>query len=276
MPCRNPYAGDRALEESLTTGGHRAAANCLRLYKGEEDVRRLGPFRKPIVGDAGEQVKGRDSFKNLDGAKIMTIDPAQVDAGSIYKLMTGIIVPRPIAFVSTLSAEGVRNLAPFSFFTAISANPPVICFSPMVRASDGQRKDTLRNIEATGEFVVNIVSEDFGAQMNACSGEYPPEIDEFEVSGLTPLSSEVVKPPRVAESLIHMECRLLQVVDVSAEPLGGSIVLGRVERFHVQDQVLDGYKIDPDKVRAIGRMGGPSYVRVTDRFEMARPEIKRG
>jgi flavin reductase (DIM6/NTAB) family NADH-FMN oxidoreductase RutF len=206
----------------------------------------------------------------------VTIDPAQTDAGSVYKLMTGIIVPRPIAFVSTLSPEGVRNLAPFSFFTGISANPPVICFSPMVRASDGQHKDTLRNIEATGEFVVNVVSEDFGPQMNACSGEYPPEIDEFEVSGLTPVPSEVVKPPRVAESLVHMECRLLQVVHVSPEPLGGSIVLGRVERFHVQDQILDGYKIDPDKLRAIGRMGGPSYVRVTDRFDMARPEIKRG
>ena len=108
----------------------------------------------------------------------------------IYRLMVGTIVPRPIAFVSTVSPDGVLNLAPFSFFTAISANPPVICFSPMVRGSDGGRKDTLCNVEATREFVVNIVSEDFAERMNACAAEFPPEVDEFEVSGLTPLASE--------------------------------------------------------------------------------------
>ena len=206
----------------------------------------------------------------------MIIDPGQADYRDVYKLMTGVIVPRPIAFVSTVSAEGIRNLAPFSFFTGISANPPVICFSPMVRASDGQHKDTLRNIEATGEFVVNVVSEEFGDRMNACSGEYPPEVDEFEVSGLTAIPSDLVKPPRVAESKVNMECRLAQIVHVSAKPLGGSIVLGEVLRFHIRDELLDGYKIDPDGLRAIGRMGGPSYVRVTDRFDISRPEVKRG
>jgi flavin reductase (DIM6/NTAB) family NADH-FMN oxidoreductase RutF len=204
------------------------------------------------------------------------VDPAQADSRDTYKLMTGVIVPRPIAFVSTLSPEGVRNLAPFSFFTGISANPPVICFSPMVRGSDGQRKDTLRNIEATREFVVNVVSEEFAAQMNACSGEYPPEVDEFDISGLTAIPSDLVRPPRVAESRVHMECRLVQIVHVSEKPLGGSIVLGEVLRFHVADELFDRYRIDPDKLRAIGRIGGPSYVRVTDRFDMARPEVKRG
>src|SRR5205823_10964099 len=105
--------------------------------------------------------------------------------------MVGAIVPRPIAFVSTLSADGVLNLAPFSFFTAISANPPVICFSPMIRSSDGQRKDTLRNIEATKEFVVNIVSEEFAKQMNACSAEFPYGVSEFEKTGLTPVPSDI-------------------------------------------------------------------------------------
>src|SRR6476660_7939863 len=109
--------------------------------------------------------------------------------------MVGIIVPRPIAFVSTISADGVLNLAPFSFFTGISANPPVICFSPMIRSSDGQKKDTLRNIEETGEFVVNVVSEDFAQKMNLCAPEYPPEVDEFEASGLTAMPSDLVKPP---------------------------------------------------------------------------------
>jgi flavin reductase (DIM6/NTAB) family NADH-FMN oxidoreductase RutF len=112
--------------------------------------------------------------------------------------------------------------------------------------------------------------------MNACSGEYPPEVDEFEISGLTAIPSDLVKPPRVAESRVNMECRLVQVVHVSPKPLGGSIVLGEVLRFHIEDELFDGYKIDPDRLRAIGRMGGPAYVRVTDRFDMARPEIRRG
>jgi flavin reductase (DIM6/NTAB) family NADH-FMN oxidoreductase RutF len=202
----------------------------------------------------------------------LTIDPATADPRNIYKLMVGAIIPRPIAFVSTLSADGVRNLAPFSFFTGISANPPVVCFSPMVRGSDGMKKDTLRNIEATGEFVINVVSEEFAEQMNLCSGEYPPEVDEFNVSGLTAIPSEVVKPPRVKESHIHMECRLLQIVHVSPKPLGGSIVLGEVLRFHVDDAIVNNYAIDPDELHAIGRMGGPTYTRTTDRFNMERPK----
>src|SRR5580704_10072641 len=121
----------------------------------------------------------------------MTIDPAVESPQNIYKLMTGAIVPRPIAFVSSLSADGVPNLAPFSFFTAISANPPVICFSPMIRSSDGNRKDTLNNIEATREFALNIVSEDFVSKMNLCAPEYPPDVNEFEMSGLTPIPSDL-------------------------------------------------------------------------------------
>jgi flavin reductase (DIM6/NTAB) family NADH-FMN oxidoreductase RutF len=201
----------------------------------------------------------------------MIIDPNEDNFSNIYKLMVGAIVPRPIAFVSTLSADGVRNLAPFSFFTGISANPPVICFSPMIRGSDGKRKDTLNNIEATREFVVNIVSEDFAQQMNVCSAEFGPNVDEFVESRLTPVPSDFVKPQRVAESRVSMECKLLQIVHVSPKPLGGSIVLGEVLRFHVRDELFDNFKIDPDKLHAIGRMGGPVYARTTDRFCMERP-----
>lgn len=200
----------------------------------------------------------------------MIINPAEHDYSNIYKLMVGVIVPRPIAFVSTVSDSGIPNLAPFSFFTGISANPPVICFCPMIRGSDGTRKDTIRNIEAVREFVVNIVSEEFAAQMNICSAEFPPEVNEFEMSGLTPIPSDLVKPPRVKESHISMECRLLQIVEVSAKPLGGSIVLGEVLRFHIDDALFDNYKIDPDKLHPIGRMGGPSYTRTTDRFDLQR------
>ena len=202
----------------------------------------------------------------------MIINPAEQDYRNIYKLMVGVIVPRPIAFVSTISPEGVRNLAPFSFFTGISANPPVICFSPMIRGADGGRKDTLRNIEAVKEFVVNVVSEEFAEKMNICSAEFPPEVDEFQASGLTPIPSDLVKPPRVKESHINMECRLLQIVDVSSKPLGGSIVLGEVLRFHIDDALVDNYKIDPDKLHPIGRLGGPTYTRTTDRFDMSRPQ----
>jgi flavin reductase (DIM6/NTAB) family NADH-FMN oxidoreductase RutF len=195
-----------------------------------------------------------------------TFNPREHAYGDIYKLMIGMIVPRPIAFVSTLDEQGVRNLAPFSYFTACSSNPPVVCFCAAVRSGPRPHKDTLRNIRATGEFVVNIVSE-----MNATSAEVAPEVDEFELAGLTPLASDLVKPPRVAESHVHMECRLRQVLVVSDEPGGGNLVLGDVLRFHVAEAVLDGYKIDPAKLKAIGRMGGPTFVRTHDRFDMKRP-----
>ena len=206
----------------------------------------------------------------------VTVDPQSTAVSDIYKLLIGAIVPRPIAFVSSIDTRGAFNLAPFSFFTAISANPPVICFAPMVRASGSTRKDTLRNIEATGEFVVNIVSEDFAARMNVCSAEFPPEVDEFAASGLTPVASELVKPPRVAESRVNMECRLMQIVNVSAKPLGGSLVIGEVLRFHVADEVFQNFRIDPDLLRPIGRMGGPTYARVTDRFDLIRPAAQAG
>lgn len=200
-----------------------------------------------------------------------TLDPAQIAPGDTYKLMIGMIVPRPIAFVSTIDAAGIRNLAPFSYFTACSSNPPVVCFCTSVRTGPRPYKDTLLNVEATGEFVVNIVSEEIATQMNRCSADVPPDVDEFELSGLTAIASDLVKPPRVAESKVQMECRLHQIVRVSDQPGGGILVLGQVLRFHVLESLLDGYKIAPDLLNAIGRMGGPSYTRTRDRFDMQRP-----
>jgi flavin reductase (DIM6/NTAB) family NADH-FMN oxidoreductase RutF len=200
------------------------------------------------------------------------IDPGQFEYGDIYKLMIGMIVPRPIAFVSTIDPAGVRNLAPFSYFTACSSNPPVVCFCASVRSGERPHKDTLNNIEATREFVVNIVSEEFAEQMNKTSADVPADVDEFALSGLTPLASDLVKPSRVAESKVQMECRLHQIVRVSDKPGGGILVLGEVLRFHVLESLMDGNKIDPDKLNAIGRMGGPTYVRTRDRFEMQRPK----
>jgi len=203
----------------------------------------------------------------------MIIDPAASSPIDIYKLLVGAIVPRPIAFVSSLSPEGILNLAPFSFFTAVSANPPVICFSPMIRGNDASRKDTLRNVELTGEFVVNIVSEEFVGKMNICSTEFPPDVDEFAASGLTPIPSDLVAPPLVKESRIQMECRLVQIVHISPKPLGGSLVIGEVVRFHIDPAVWDHGKIDPEKLHAVGRMAGATYARTTDRFELERPKL---
>lgn len=202
----------------------------------------------------------------------MTIDPSTRDPFDVYRLLAGSILPRPIAFVSTMNAAGALNLAPFSFFTVASSNPPILAFCPMVRGGDRPKKDTLVNIEATGEFVVNIVSEDFAAQMNLTAGEYPPDADEFQISGLTPIPSDLVKPPRVKESRVNMECKLYQLVPVSDKFLGGTIVLGEVVRFHVLDSMVnDILEVDADQLNAIGRMGGPVYSRTKDRFEMIRP-----
>ena len=203
----------------------------------------------------------------------MTILPSEHEPRDVYRLMTGIVVPRPIAFVSTVSPDGVRNLAPFSFFTAVSGDPPVLCFCPLNRGAGARRKDTLINIEATKEFVVNIVSENMAPGMNICSADFPPDVDEFEASGLTPVPSDVVTPPRVGESRAAMECRLLQVVHVSPRPLGGSLVLGEILRFHILDELFEDFRIDPEGLRPIARMGGSTYARTTDRFDLPRPEL---
>ena len=200
----------------------------------------------------------------------MTIDPQTIPALAIYRLLTGAVVPRPIAFVSTISTDGVYNLAPFSFFNAACIDPPVVMFCPTFRVPP---KDTLRNVEATKEFVVNIVGEDIAAQMNLCAGEYPAGVDEFQVSGLTPVPSDVVRPPRVLESRINMECKLMQIVEFSRRPLGGAMVIGEVVRFHVDDEVVSNFAIDAEKLRAIGRMGGGAYSRTRDRFELIRPVV---
>jgi flavin reductase (DIM6/NTAB) family NADH-FMN oxidoreductase RutF len=181
------------------------------------------------------------------------------------------VVPRPIAFVSTVNPEGAFNVAPFSFFTVASSNPPALVFTVARRANPDPKKDTLRNILTARDFVVNVVSEEIGQKMNLCAGEYPPEVDEFQVSGLTPIPSDLVKAPRVAESHINMECRLLYTIEMSGLVSGGNLVLGEVVRFHIDDAYVSNFRIDPDKLRAIGRMAGNTYTRTGDRFEMIRP-----
>ncbi len=203
--------------------------------------------------------------------KMLRFDPVEHLPQNIYKLMIGCVVPRPIAFVSSIDEQGIYNLAPFSFFSAVCSKPPTVLFCPGVRATTGKSKDTLRNVLATKEFVVNIVSEEIVAEMNQTSAEVGPEVDEYELSGLTPLASETVKPPRVAESPVQMECRLREVVTISSEAGGGSIVIGEVQRFHVREDLFENYRIDPAKLNAVARMGGPTYCRTQDRFDLERP-----
>jgi flavin reductase (DIM6/NTAB) family NADH-FMN oxidoreductase RutF len=202
----------------------------------------------------------------------LELSPETTPWQSLYKIMLGSIVPRPIGWVSTVDTEGRHNLAPFSFFNAVCANPPTLLFCSGVRSTDGSSKDTLINIRATGEFVVNIVSESLAEAMNLTAGEYPADVDEFELARLTPAPSVVVHPPRVAESLIQFECKLTQIVEVSDQPGGGSVVIGRIVYIHVHDDVLIGTdKIDIAKLQPIGRLAGTSYTRVNDIFDIVRP-----
>jgi len=209
-----------------------------------------------------------------------SINPAECDHRQIYKLMTGIIVPRPVALVSTVDREGLANLAPFSFFAGVGSNPPSVLFCPVIhKAGDARdassremKKDTLHNVEQTGEFVVNVVSERIAHAANATAAEVPPDVDEFVLSGLTPMASEVVRPARVAESPAQMECRLLQVIYTGHEPGAGVIVLGEVVRFHVEESLFDEFRVDPGGLDAVGRMAGNTWVRTRERFEQIRPK----
>jgi flavin reductase (DIM6/NTAB) family NADH-FMN oxidoreductase RutF/uncharacterized damage-inducible protein DinB len=196
----------------------------------------------------------------------MRIDPADLKGPDAYRLMISVIVPRPIAWVSTVSAGGVLNAAPFSYFQALSSRPPMIMIAVGQRRG-GTLKDTRSNIEATGEFVVNVVSEDSAAAMVKCSVDHPPEVSEFDTAGLTPAPSVKVTPPRIAESAVAMECRLDRVLEIGSS----GVCIGEVVLFHVSDDVAneDG-TVDPVRLRPLGRMGGSSYAPLREVLEIAQ------
>lgn len=196
----------------------------------------------------------------------MQIDPAVRSVREVYRLLIGCVVPRPIAWVASLSATGVANLAPFSFFTIASDDPPLLLFCPL-RRPDGTPKDTLRNVQATGEFVIHIVSEPLAAAMNQTAAEYPYGVDEFAQAGVTPVPSLRVRPPRVAEAPVAFECRTHQIVELERS----AVVIGRVLLIHLRDEIeRDGY-IQLAALQPIARLAGNSYARVTETFELARP-----
>nr|WP_285876818.1 flavin reductase family protein [Fictibacillus phosphorivorans] len=173
----------------------------------------------------------------------------------VYKLLVGSVVPRPIAWVSTISTEGVVNLAPFSFFNVASRNPPMLCISigPGVGEREGTEKDTLVNIRNQKQFVINVVPSSLGNAMHKTSENLPSEVDEFKAAGLTTIDSTIVKPKRVKEAPIQMECQLEQIIQLGSDHL----VIGRMVRYHIEDDYyLGNYKVDLEKLQPLGRLAG--------------------
>lgn len=202
----------------------------------------------------------------------MLIDVATASILEVYTTLVAVVTPRPIAWVTSVDPEGRVNLAPFSFFNAFGANPPVVVFSPTLRR-DGSLKDTLRNVQATGEFVLNAAVESLAEQVNLSSKELPYGESEVDLTGLRLQPSLKVTPPRVADSPVHLECKVLQIVPVGQGPIAANLVLGEVLVFHVDDGLLDAAgRIDPRKLRTIARLGRDFYCRTSDLFEMKRPQ----
>ena len=204
---------------------------------------------------------------------LRTLLPADLDPIRTVALLTGGVGPRPIALASTVSPQGVRNLAPFSFFNVFGANPPTVAFAPNRRGRDGTVKHTYLNATATGEFVIAAVSYAMVQQMNVASAEYPDGVDEFVKSGLTPLPALRVRPALVAEAPFQMECRLHQVLELGAGPGSGLMLVGEVLAFHGREDCWDGDLLDPGRLDLVGRNGGSWYTRASGAalFELAKP-----
>lgn len=200
----------------------------------------------------------------------MKIDPATLDWRDSHEVLVGAVVPRPIAFVSTISQNGIFNVAPFTCFAPICVQPMLLGINNG-RRKDGQKKDTQVNIEATREFVVNVVTGDIIKKVVHASTSYPPGVDEFKEVGLTPLKSDVVKAPRVAESPVNLECRLVQILEFGTDPHRSSLIIGQVVRAHIKDELYVNKTIDTTGLGALGRMGGELYCRTSDLFELRRP-----
>jgi flavin reductase (DIM6/NTAB) family NADH-FMN oxidoreductase RutF len=218
----------------------------------------------------------------------MDVAPSRLAHREFYNILISAVVPRPIAWVSSLSASGQPNLAPFSFFNAVCTKPPLLAFAPGMRspkksgaaagesagARGGESKDTLRNIRETGEFVINLVTYELAQAMNLTSGDYDSSINEFEVATVASAPSKVVRPRRVAESPVSFECKLHQILDFNPAPEGGSLVIGEIVSVHISEQHIKEGRLDRNSLDLIGRMGGLQYTRTTERFEMVRPKVE--
>ena len=204
----------------------------------------------------------------------MKIDPAHTSQKDVYKILTGAVIPRPIGWVSTISEDGILNLAPFFFFfNAVGEDPPHVMFSTV--RSGNINKDTLNNVLAPGQFVVNMATEELVEAMNASSINLPPDGNEFDYAGLTPAPSELVRPPRVKESPISFECELVHHYSLEGHKDGGAtIMIGRIVMFHVDESVLlDDYKINMETYRPVARLAGYNYSKLGEIFAIKRPFI---
>jgi flavin reductase (DIM6/NTAB) family NADH-FMN oxidoreductase RutF len=201
----------------------------------------------------------------------MILKPEELSIKDNYKLIIGSILPRPIALISTLSKDDIPNLAPFSFFTGITSKPPTIGFAPALKGKEGDKKDTLSNVESSREFVVNVVSEDITEKMIKTASDLPANIDEFQVAGFTPIESIIVKPPRVKESLINLECKLYKVVYIGDGSAGsGAFVIGEIVAYHIDDSIYHDGKIDTALLKPVGRLAGQEYTTLGHRFSIER------
>lgn len=202
----------------------------------------------------------------------MKIDPKTQD--KFFNILKAVVIPRPIAFVSSQSKSGGLNLAPFSFFNGVCYDPPTISVS-IARFAGNKPKDSLVNIEETGEFVVNLVNQDIAQAMNKTAAEYPSDVNEFEIAGLTPVTSEIVTAPCVLESPVSLECKLIQVVPVNeGSPKECGLVIAEVVYCHINDELFDGRYVDMKGLDVVGRLGGHEYCKVNDLFEMRLPVYK--
>lgn len=201
----------------------------------------------------------------------MQFNPEEIDQKAVYKLLTGAVIPRPIGWISSISETGVLNLAPFSFFNAVGEDPPHVMFST-VRTND-INKDTLNNVLANKQFVVNMVTEELVEKMNFTSKPIPSDESEFELAGLTPIPSVKIKAPRVKESRITMECEMVHHYFLEDHTNGGAcVIIGRVVMFHVDESVLlDDFKINMETYRPVARLAGANYSKLGEIFSIKRP-----
>lgn len=201
----------------------------------------------------------------------MKFSIGDLDWKESHELMAGVVVPRPIALISTVGENGVFNVAPFSFYGVASVKPAIVFVGIGVKVRAKQKKDTLKNIEFSKDFVINVVNETLAEPMNQTSADYPSDVSEFDEVGLTPLKSDLVKAPRVMESPVNMECQLRQIMEFGEFPHSTDVVIGEVLRVHIRDDLWVNGAIQMSKLKAIARLGGEFFCRTTDIFEMKRP-----
>lgn len=195
--------------------------------------------------------------------KMRSITPGEIATKDLHQFIVGAVAPRPIAFVSTIDEQGIANIAPYSFFNAFSSNPPVLVFSSNRRVDNNETKDTLHNVQLNQEVVVNVVNYNIVRQMALASIAYPSNISEFAKSGLTPLESEAVKPFRIKESPVQFECKVSEIITLGEHGGAGHLIICQVVKLHIDEEVLDGERIDPHKLDLVGRLGRAYYVRAS-------------